>query len=164
MAYTYEDPETGDLIDVIDADDDDDDDDDELRNARPRRRSPRSRGRGRSRGRRYSRPSRRYTPPRRSQAPARTESRAPAVVREQAPKGEYFSVKKGAIAEIMPAVGKVWASFLGTPNMPRATGNDIADRDNASAHRDSLAKHQQNQTRILALTELAGRALTLFTS
>ena len=76
----------------------------------------------------------------------------------------YFAIKKDALAEIIPSLGQVWASFLGRPELPKAVGNDTIDRDNAALHRDALAHHQQNQTRILALTDLAARAVKLFAS
>ena len=167
-SHTYEDPETGELIEVMVPVDDEDDDDDEvtgLRNARQRsHRSRSSRGR---RTRRTQRPQSRGTIRRRTgryqpQLPERVEHGGPVIARD--PDGEYFAIKKSAIADLLPAVGMVWASFLGTPQAPRATGDDITDRDNASSHRESLAQHQQNQTRILALTELAGRAFAVFTS
>jgi hypothetical protein len=66
-------------------------------------------------------------------------------------------VSKGAIAELIPAIGQVWASFLGLPEQPKATGSDVIDRNNAAMHRDALARHQQSQTRILALTMVAER-------
>ena len=79
--------------------------------------------------------------------------------------GDYFVIRKDAIAEaitfIGPAIGQVWASFLGQPEPPQAVGDDVIDRDNAAMHRDALAKHQQNLTRILALTDLAARAARL---
>lgn len=78
--------------------------------------------------------------------------------------GDYVAIKRTTLmqlGELIPGVGRVWASFLGRPEAPKAIGNDIIDRDNAATHRDALAQHGQNQTRILALTELAGRALTL---
>ena len=167
-SHTYEDPE---LIEVMVPVDDDLDDDDEgddaggLRNAR--RRSHRSRSSRGRRTRRTDRPRSRGTIRRRTgryqpQLPERVEHGGPVVARD--PDGEYFAIKKSAIADLLPAVGMVWASFLGTPQAPRATGDDITDRDNASSHRESLAQHQQNQTRILALTELAGRALAVFTN
>ena len=74
----------------------------------------------------------------------------------------HVVIEKRAIAEMVPAVGQLWASFLGRPEMPEATGNDIIDRNNAAMHRDSLAMHQQSQTRILALTDLASRVIKLF--
>ena len=75
--------------------------------------------------------------------------------------GEYLSIKKSTLAELVPAAGQLWASFLARPEMPQASGNDIIDRDNASMHREALAMHQQNQTRILALTDLAARVAKL---
>lgn len=75
---------------------------------------------------------------------------------------EYLTVRKSAIAELLPIAGKLWASFLTPPDPPQAVGDDIVDRDNASMHRQALSTHQQNQTRILALTDLAHRAVTLF--
>ena len=164
-SHDYEDPETGELVEVVVRDDDDDEL--EIRNARGRgpigRRVPASRVPAR-----YQRPRvERYPAPRRRpRVPVRVERRTPVVVRERpsvARDGQYFSIKKSAIGELIPAAGKVWASFLGTPVGPQATGNDIVDRDNATVHRDALAKHQQNQVRILALTELASRAFNLFT-
>ena len=76
--------------------------------------------------------------------------------------GEYFAIKKSALAEIIPAVGQIWASVLVPPEAPKAIGDDIVDRDNASMHRQALAKHDQNQTRILALTNLVARAAKVF--
>jgi hypothetical protein len=78
--------------------------------------------------------------------------------------GEYLTIKKSAIAEILPSLGHLWAAFLGMPQAPQAVGEDKTDRDNAAMHRDALARHQQNQTRILALTDLASRAVKLFAS
>ena len=75
---------------------------------------------------------------------------------------EYLAIKKSAVADILLAGGKVWASFLARPNPPAAVGDDIVDRDNATMHRDALAMHQQNQTRILALTDLVSRAVKAF--
>ena len=160
-SHEYEDADTGEIVEVLVPDDEDDDEVVEIRNARrrsqparrlpARRRSPSRRTQGRAR--------------RRRDVPARVERRAPVVVRERptvTQDGQYLSVKKSAVGELIPAAGKVWASFLGTPDAPQATGNDIVDRDNASAHREALAKHQQNQVRILALTELASRAFNLF--
>jgi hypothetical protein len=78
-------------------------------------------------------------------------------------RGEYVTIKKSAIAEIIPGLGRLWAAFLGMPQAPLAVGEDKTDRDNAAMHREALARHQQNQTRILALTDLASRAVKLFT-
>ena len=75
--------------------------------------------------------------------------------------GEYVTIRKSALAEIIPRIGQVWASFLVRPEPPQAVGDDIIDRDNAAMHRDALAQHQQNQTRALALTQLAARAVRL---
>ena len=77
--------------------------------------------------------------------------------------GDFIAVRKGAVAELIPVAGQLWASFLGRPEAPQAVGDDIVDRNNASMHREALALHQQNQTRILALTDLAARAVKLFT-
>jgi len=78
--------------------------------------------------------------------------------------GEYLAIPKTALVELIPTLGQVWASFLGRPGMPQAVGDDVIDRDNAAMHRDALAMHQQNQTRIQALTDLAARAARLFTA
>jgi len=87
----------------------------------------------------------------------------PAIVRraEQPVHSEYFSLKKSALVEMVPLAGQVWASFLGRPQMPAAVGDDIADRENAALHRDALARHQQMQHRIVALSDLAARALDM---
>ncbi len=74
---------------------------------------------------------------------------------------DYVSIRKGALVEIIPIVGQVYASFLGLPALPTATGDHLVDRDNAALHRDALARHHQNQTRILALSDLAARAVSL---
>ena len=76
--------------------------------------------------------------------------------------GDYVAIKKDVVAELVPIIGKAYASFLARPEPPSATGDNIVDRDNASMHRDALALHQQNQTRILALTDLVARAAKLF--
>ncbi len=76
--------------------------------------------------------------------------------------GDYLSIKKSAIAQLIPIGGQIWASFLARPAPPLAVGNDIVDRDNATLHRDALAMHQQNQTRLLALSDLASRLVKLF--
>ena len=44
-----------------------------------------------------------------------------------------------------------------------ATGDAIVDRNNASDHREALARHTQNQIRIQALTDLAAKAIKVFT-
>ena len=75
--------------------------------------------------------------------------------------GDTITIPKSAVTAIIPALGQVWASFLGLPEAPHAIGNDVIDRNNAALHRDALATHAQNQTRILALTDLASRALRL---
>ena len=153
-SHSYEDPDTGEVIEVMVPDDGDDDF--EYRNARV------IDNRSRSRGRR--RPPRPPRPQPRPHRPVPAPRPVPVIARPrptQMQDGEYFTVKKSAVAEVIPAVGMVWASFLGTPTAPKATGDDITDRDNATAHREALAQHQQNQTRILALTELAGRAFNL---
>jgi hypothetical protein len=77
-------------------------------------------------------------------------------------RGNYLAIKKSAIVEILPSLGHLWAAFLGMPQAPQAVGEDKIDRDNAAMHREALARHQQNQTRILALTDLASRAVKLF--
>lgn len=84
----------------------------------------------------------------------------PAVSMAQAtaPAGEFLAIKKSALVDLLPAAGALWASVLSPPDRPAAIGNDVVDRDNASLHREALALHQQNQTRILALTDLAARA------
>ena len=75
---------------------------------------------------------------------------------------DFVAIKKSAVAELLASVGPLWASVLARPQAPQAVGDDIIDRDNATMHRDALALHQQNQTRILALTDLAARAVKLF--
>ena len=175
-SHSYEDPESGEVIDVMEAIDDDDDDDDDaedVRNARPR---GRGRGRGRRRPGRRPRRSRRpgramyprppvYQPPPRPPQPAQPSPGAIAV-RPSKPvvvSGDHLSVRKSALIEFIPAVGKLWASFLGKPNKPIATGDNITDHNNASEHREALADHAQNQTRILALSDLAAKAVKMFT-
>lgn len=155
-SHSYADPDTGDVVDVMV---DNDDDDDGLRNAAPRPRRPTV----------VRQPYRRPSPPvqvrPRPQAPVYTGSPAPIVRYEPQAvvmSGEHISIRKGALLELIPAIGKIWASFLGMPAQPKATGNDLVDRDNAAAHRDALAQHAQNQTRILALSELASQAVKAF--
>lgn len=75
---------------------------------------------------------------------------------------EYLTIRKSAFAELLPSFGKAWAAFLARPAAPAAVGDDIVDRDNATMHRDALAMHQQNQTRILSITDLVARAVKLF--
>ena len=163
-SHTYQDPETGDLVDVMVAE--------EPRNA-PFRPFP---------GGivpRHARPQRPYHPPpgnvrprpvHRPQSggivPDRlyTAHRGPTGRHDAAAPvhGEYLSIKKAAFAELIPAAGQLWASFLGLPDKPKAIGDDIVDRDNALMYSEALATHQQNQTRILALTDLAARAIKVF--
>lgn len=154
-SHSYQDPHTGDIVDVMV--------DDEYRNG------PRDhRGGG---GRTIlHRPRREFTPPpaQGGIVPPRIRERGE-VVRHHgsAPQphpgqtGDYLAIPKAALVEIIPTLGQVWASFLGRPDMPQAVGDDVIDRDNAAMHRDALAMHQQNQTRIQALTDLAARAVRL---
>lgn len=76
--------------------------------------------------------------------------------------GEFFAIRKTVLADLLSAAGPIWASFLMAPEPPKAVGDDVVDRDNASMHRQALAQHDQNQTRILALTDLAARVAKLF--
>jgi len=165
-SHSYEDPETGELIDVML-----DEGSDHYRNAGPReRRADRRRSPGRPRPRPYSghpHDSGRRLQPRgralvvREPRPTRQPMMAPPP--GMSPQsGEYFAIKKSTLAELAPAVGQICASFLGRPEAPRAVGDAVIDRDNAAMHRDALAAHQQNQTRILALSDLAARAAKLF--
>lgn len=155
--YMYEEPE---LI-LID-DDDDDDDVDDYRNAR-RVYHPRSGGSKRPRTAPPRRPNRRRSPPvrvgRRAPMVIRASQRPRPVVVAQTP--DRISIRKDAVIELLPMVGQVWAAFLGMPDAPAIENDDRIDRENAAAHRQALAQHQQNQTRILALTNLATRAANL---
>lgn len=166
-SHTYTDPETGELVDVMIADPDDGP---EYRNARDGR-DHRGGGAGGLPGRRPpwrphglpgSRPDRvfvRHPQPRPESGPIAPR---PAPVPVPAPMpGDVIAIPKSAIAELIPALGQVWASFLGLPEAPHAIGDDVVDRNNATMHRAALATHTQNQTRILALTDLASRALRL---
>lgn len=161
--HSYEDPDTGEVIDVVEDDGDDDDDGDDVRNARRlnrRRRPPRRRSRpGRPTGgnRSYYPPPRPLPPPVYAGKP-QVIARPPVVTTSP----EHVSIRKSALLELIPAAGKVWASFLGLPDAPRATGDNIVDRDNAAEHRESLAQHSQSQVRILALSELAAKAIKIF--
>ena len=164
---SYEDPDTGEVIDVMTTDDYDDDDyDDEADDFRNARRLSRRRGPPRRRSKRPLRPYRPgypsyYPPPR---PPAYGGGR-PTVIAPPKPvttSPDHVSIRKSALVELVPAVGKVWASFLGIPDAPRATGDDIVDRDNAADHRESLARHSQSQVRILALSDLAAKAFKIF--
>jgi hypothetical protein len=174
-SHSYEDPETGQLVDVMV-----DDGADEYRNASVR--DHRAQG--------ASPAPRPYMPPPRHPAqstrppggmfggivpPRQVVVRDPGLpqtvpqrppVRPTRPigfeHGEYLTIKKSAIGEILPSLGHLWAAFLGIPQAPQAVGEDKTDRDNAALHRDALARHQQNQVRILALTDLASRAVKLF--
>jgi hypothetical protein len=182
-SHSYEDPETGQLVDVMV------DDGDEYRNATLRERpgAPRD-----HRSQVTSSGGRRFTPPPRHSSArppgplggglygsgplvgrdygqhSLPPQRPPVVHAPAQPvgfeHGQYIAIKKSALAEIIPSVGHLWAAFLGMPAAPQAVGEDKVDRDNAALHRDALAKHQQNQTRILALTDLASRAVKLFAS
>jgi hypothetical protein len=178
-SHSYEDPDTGQLVDVMV-----EDGYDEYRNAV---RDHRSQGSGIPAARPYMPPPRMpgqatrppggmfggIVPPRQvvvrdpgppqivpPRPPARPTSARPIGFEH----GEYLTIKKSAIAEILPSLGHLWAAFLGMPQAPQAVGEDKTDRDNAAMHRDALARHQQNQTRILALTDLASRAVKLFAS
>ncbi|MCG8422061.1 MAG: hypothetical protein MJE77_29410 [Proteobacteria bacterium] len=201
-SHSYEDPDTGQIMDVMIPEDDDDDDDIvEYRNARVRVRDHRSQT---SSGHPRSRPPASHPPaprPRpRPQPRPQPSNPSPSAGRPYsdhnsggagneivsvsrghasgggydagggyAPGGgyvsnsDYFSISKNALVEFIPAVGKVWASFLGVPDKPEATGDHVTDRNNAAEHREALAKHSQNQTRILALSDLAAKAIHLFT-
>lgn len=158
-SHSYQDPDTGEIVDVIV------DDEPEYRNAGRDHRAdvPRSTAPPRHPGH----PGNLAPRPQHGSTgiPARVIVRNPArPLPGQGPgynAGEYFAIKKSAIADVIPAVGQVWASFLGRPAMPQAVGDDVIDRNNAALHRDALAKHQQNQTRITALTDLAARAARL---
>ena len=173
-SHSYEDPETGEYVDVLEADDDDDDDDDDdvagFRNARMRRHRgtpPRHRTEGRPgrRGRPGYRRRTYYPPP----APPAYGGGNTIVTRPAGPRGpvvvddDHLSIRKTALVEFIPAIGKLWAAFLGTPDAPTATGDDIIDRNNAAQHRDALSRHTQSQTRILALSDLAAQAVKMFT-
>lgn len=160
-SHSYVDPDTGDIIDVMD--EDDDDVIDHYRNAGP---GDGRRGRGFGRIRDYTQGgvARRRRPehrPRPSQRPVIVHKPRPAPAPPPPVQDGFFTVDKGMVADVVPAVGKVWASFLVPPDGPQATGDDIVDRDNASMHRQALAAHQQNQTRILALSDLAARVLKM---
>lgn len=162
-SHSYQDPDTGEIIDVIV------DDEPEYRNAGRDHRAdvPRSTAPPRHPGH----PGNPASPPRHGSTgiPARVIVRNPGPPARPLPgqgpagydAGEYLAIKKSALADVIPAVGLVWASFLGRPAMPQAVGDDVIDRDNAALHRDALAKHQQNLTRIEALTDLAARAARL---
>lgn len=131
-------------------DDRDDDGVDDVRNA--------ARGGRRGRRGRSPAPSRRS----RKRSSSRRSGRSIAVRKPARPKrGEHFSLKKSAMIEMVPLAGQVWASFLGRPGTPPATGDNLTDHGNASLHRDALARHQQMQHRIVALSELASRALEM---
>jgi len=166
-SHSYIDPETGESVDVMI----DDSEAEAYRNAGPR--EHRGTGRpsrgpfgGHQHGGGLTRPAPRPRDPANTTVIARP--RPPVVARPTIGQsmahddGEYFAIKKSAIAELLPAVGQIWASFLAPPAPPAAVGNDIVDRDNAAMHRQALAMHDQNQTRILALTNLAARAAKLF--
>lgn len=171
-SHSYEDPDTGDVVDVYD----DDDGAEDYRNARPRHR----RGRGFSGFAERARPRRPFPHQHGGgivrPAPRPRDPAGPMVVRPREPRptrpapaqgviqdgGEFYTIKKSVIAELLPAAGQVWASLLAPPEPPQAIGNDIVDRDNAAMHRQALAMHDQNQTRILALTNLASRVAKLF--
>jgi len=146
-SHSYHDPETGQLVDVLIQEDD---------AAHYRNAAERS-------GSRIAVP-RRGVPTPRSRGQGDRQSTRAIVVRQPdaAPvSDDYFRLKKDAIVEIVPLVGKVWSSFLGRPDMPTPTGDHIVDRENAALHRDALAQHQQAQHRIEALSQIAGRALDM---
>ncbi len=160
-SHSYIDPETGNLVDVmVDGNDAD------YRNAGPRdhrggNRPPSSTSMPNRPGPRPHRPGgSRPTRPRPTRP--RPTRPYPDHANSITDSGEYVTIPKSLIAELIPATGQVWASFLGLPDAPQATGNDVIDRDNATMHRDALAMHQQNQTRILSLSNLASRLVKLF--
>lgn len=163
-SHSYIDKETGNVIDVYD---DDHEPIDPYRNAGP---EVRRRGRGFREVIEHAQVGIPRPRPRPGHRPPRSPGQQP-IVREPydrpmpVPRPPVqdggFSIDKSIVADVVPTVGKVWASFLLPPDMPPATGDDIADRDNASMHRQALTEHQQNQTRILALTELAGRVIKM---
>ena len=152
-SHTYRDPATGNLVDVLLDDgttEEEVETEEEYRNAS---RPPTSGSLpGTPRPRQPNRPVLRPRP--RRPVPVQAEP----VTQSSA----HVVIEKQALAEMVPAVGQLWASFLGRPEKPDAIGNDIIDRNNAAMHRDALAMHQQNQTRILALTDLASRVIKLF--
>ncbi len=79
----------------------------------------------------------------------------------QPAQSEHFALKKSAVIEMIPLAGQVCASFIGRPEMPTPTGDNVVDHGNASLHRDALSRHQQMQHRIVALSELASRGLEM---
>jgi len=157
-SHTFVDPDTGQVVDVLV-----DDDDDGYRNAGPRDHRQNMGGRG-------------WLPPRPTvamqprpaQPPARPVYSSPVVVRHPMqspaaqPSGEYLSIRKAAVAEIIPTAGMLWAAFLGMPGRPIATGDNKIDHDNQTMHAEALARHHQSQERIKAVSDLAGRMIKLF--
>lgn len=78
--------------------------------------------------------------------------------------GEFVSVRKEAIAGLIPLAGEFAASYLGRPAMPQPSGDPNIDFANAALHRDALALHGQNRDRIRVLSNLAERAVKLMMS
>lgn len=146
-SHSYVNPETGQLVDVMV-------DEDPTRNARRHVEAPPSVS-AVSRpgaGGFYARPMMPHFP------------RPPVQVAQPVQTGPaYLSVRKADLLELVPAIGAIWASVLVLPDAPVATGDDVIDRNNATMHREALARHQQSQTRILALTELGRRLINAFT-
>jgi hypothetical protein len=161
-SHTYEDPVTGRLVDVLMPDDDAG----YYRNAQVNdHRRPPHHG-GSSPG--VVPPRTRSVPP--SAGHAMPVASRPVVVRspgarpvvhaypQQEPLG---TINATTIAKLAPIVGQLCAAFLGRPNPPEIVGSDRIDRENAALHRDALAAHQQNQARILALSDLVGRGIEI---
>ena len=71
--------------------------------------------------------------------------------------GEYFSVKKEVVAELIPTLGELASASLGRPDMPRYTGDPSTDYANAALHREALALHDQTRERIRVTSNLIER-------
>ena len=78
--------------------------------------------------------------------------------------GEYLAIKKEALVDLISIAGDAYASFLARPDVPRATGDNKTDFDNAALHRDALALHDQNRDRIRTISGLVERTARLLLS
>jgi hypothetical protein len=100
-------------------------------------------------------------PPAQTVPVCREEEASPAPVPESSviiadSQGGHY-VRIDAMAGLIPMAGKLWAAFLGRPDMPPITGENQTDHANQVLHADALAAHQQQQKRIETATELVGR-------
>ena len=123
-SHSYEDPDTGELVDVMV----DEDGGEAYRNARPREhrgnsgRRPPGFGRGPRNPFGHQHGGGNIRPAPRPRDPGQTMIVRPRPTRPVSPQrpdvamtyddGEFFAIKKSVLAELIPAAGQVWASLL----------------------------------------------------